>query len=70
MIAYAIRLLLGETLRDKLFDRTDSKHRLYSGLFLLLEHRPQVPHAMVQQIASTALLAVTCLVSAPVRTHV
>jgi hypothetical protein len=70
MIAYAIGLLLGETLRDKLFDRTHSKHCLYSGLFLLLEHRPRVPRVMAQQIASTALLAFTGLVSAPVRTHV
>jgi len=70
MIAYAIGLLLGETLCDKLFRRTDSKRRLYSGLFLLLAHRPQVPHAVAQQIAATALLAFTCLVSAPVRTHV
>jgi hypothetical protein len=70
MIAYAIGLLLGESLRDKLFDTTHSKHRLYSGLFLLLEHRPRVPRAMAQQIASTALLAFTSLVSAPVRTHV
>ena len=70
MIAYAVGLLLGETLRDKLFDRTHSKHRLYSGLFLLLEHRPQVPHATAQQIASAALRTFTCLVSAPVRTHV
>jgi hypothetical protein len=70
MIAYAIGLLLGESLRDKLFDTSHSKRRLYSGLFLLLEHRPRVPHAMAQQIASAALLAFTCLVSAPVRTHV
>jgi hypothetical protein len=70
MIAYAIGLLLGEILRDKLFDRTHSKRRLYSGLFLLLEHKPPVPRAMVQQIASAALLAFTCLVSAPVRTNV
>jgi hypothetical protein len=70
MIAYASGVLSGETLRDKLFDRPHSKHRLYSGLFLRLEHRPWAPRAMAQQIASTALLAFTCLVSAAVRTHI
>ena len=70
MIAYAIGLLLGETLREQLFDTTHSKHRLYSGLFLLLEHRPRLSRHMAQRIASTALLAFTGLVSAPVRTHV
>ncbi len=70
MLAHAIGLLFGETLRDKLFHTTHSKRRLYSGLFLLLEARPRVPRAMAQQIPSTALLAFTCPVSAPVRTHV
>ena len=69
MIAYAIGLLLGETLREQLFDTTHSKHRLYSGLFLLLEHRPRLSRHIAQRIASTALLAFTGLVSAPVRTH-
>lgn len=70
LIAYTIGLLLGETLRDKLFDSSHSKYRLYSGLFLLLEHRPQVSRAMAKWVANTALLAFTNLVSAPVRTHV
>lgn len=70
MIAYAIGLLLGETLRNRLSDTTHSKRQLYSGLFLLLQHRPRISRLVAQQVASTTLLAFTCLVSAAVRTHV
>lgn len=37
LIAYAIGLVLGETLRSHLFPETSRKHKLYSGLFVLLK---------------------------------
>ena len=37
LIAYAIGLVLSETLRTHLFPETSQKHRLYSGLFVLLK---------------------------------
>jgi len=70
MLAYAVGLWCGETLRDQLFATSPGQRSRYSGLFLLLQHKPKVPRALLQQTASTALQAFTCLVTLNVRTHV
>jgi hypothetical protein len=43
LIAYAIGLVLGETLRAQFFPRTSRKRKLYSGLFLLLRLKLALP---------------------------
>jgi hypothetical protein len=42
MIAYVIALWLGETLREALFPGDHRKHKLYSGLFVLLKLKPMI----------------------------
>ena len=37
LLAYAIGLWLGETLRMAIFPENSCKHKLYSGLFILLK---------------------------------
>ena len=61
LIAYAISLLLGETLRSFLFPVNDRKQRLYSGLFILLKFKlnlspPECHQVFTQALASFARL--------------
>ncbi|WP_299288663.1 transposase [Thermoflexus sp.] len=37
LLAYAVGLLIGETIRDEVY--WEKKHQAYSGLFILLQHR-------------------------------
>jgi hypothetical protein len=68
-IAYAIGLVLGETLRSHLFTETSRKRKLYSGLFVLLKLKLAVDFMEFRRICNTALKAFQAIVI-PVRTPV
>lgn len=68
-IAYAIGLVLGETLRSHLFTETSRKRKLYSGLFVLLKLKLAVDFMEFRRICNTALKAFQSIVI-PVRTPV
>jgi len=44
MMAYVIRLWLGEAVQDALFPEDNRKHELYSGLFVLLKLKLKISH--------------------------
>lgn len=69
LIAYAIGLVLGETLRSHLFPETSRKRKLYSGLFILLKLKLALPYPEFRKIHARALQAFHSLVL-PVRTFV
>jgi predicted MFS family arabinose efflux permease len=69
LIAYAIGLVLGETLRSHLFPETSRKRKLYSGLFVLLKLKLSLPYTEFRQISFLALQAFHSIVL-PVRTFV
>jgi hypothetical protein len=69
LIAYAVALILGETLRSHLFPQTHLKRKLFSGLFVLLRLKLTVPRPQFEQLSRKALQAFACIV-APVRTYV
>lgn len=69
LIAYAIGLVLGETLRSHLFPETCRKRKLYSGLFVLLKLKLSLSHPESKQIALQALQTFRSFVL-PVRTLV
>jgi hypothetical protein len=51
LIAYAIGLVLGETLRSQMFPETSRKRKLYSGLFVLLKLKLSL-HLQYRKISS------------------
>jgi len=69
LIAYAIGLWLGETLRSTLFPDGTRKHKLYSGLFVLLKLKLTISRQVFLPISSLALISFTNLVC-PVRSNV
>ena len=69
LIAYAIGLVLGETLRANLFPETSRKRNLYSGLFVLLKLKLSLPYQDFKQISFLALQTFHAIVL-PVRTFV
>jgi hypothetical protein len=69
LIAYAIGLVLGETLRSSLFPETSRKRKLYSGLFVLLKLKLSLPYQEFKQISFLALQTFHAIVL-PVRTFV
>jgi transposase len=69
LIAYAIGLVLGETLRSQLFPVTSRKHKLYSGLFVLLKLNLSIPNHQFPTIHSLALQTLHSILL-PVRTFV
>ena len=62
LIAYAIGLWLGETLRATLFPEGSRKHKLYSRLFVLLKLKLTMPRQDFLPISSLALSSFTNLV--------
>ena len=62
LIAYAIALWLGETLRSTLFPEGSRKHKLYSGLFVLLKLKLTITRQDFLPISSIALSSSTNLV--------
>ena len=69
LIAYAIGLVLGETLRSHLFSETSRKRRLFSGLFVLLKLKLPLSNLQFKQISSLALQTFRSMVI-PVQTFV
>lgn len=68
-IAYAIGLVLGETLRIHVFPDTSRKRKLYSGLFVLLKLQFSLPHQQFKSIHACAFQSFLALLF-PVRTFV
>ncbi len=52
LMTYAIGLILGETLRSYLFPGPHRKHKLYSGLFVLLKLKWILPYPKFKQVFS------------------
>jgi DDE family transposase len=69
LIAYAIGLILGETLRSSVFPETNPKRKLFSGLFVLLKLKLALPYPEFRKISSLAQLTFHSIVL-PVRTFV
>ena len=69
LIAYAIGLWLGEALRATLFPGGSRKHKLYSGLFVLLKLKLTITRQDFLPISSLALTSFANLVC-PVRSNV
>lgn len=69
LIAYAIGLVLGETLRAHLFPETSRKHKLYSGLFVLLKLKVALPYPQFRKIHALASQTFHAILL-PVRTFV
>jgi transposase len=69
LIAYAIALILGESLRAHLFPETHRKHKLYSGLFVLLRLKCSLPSHQFKQVLLQALQTFASIAH-PVRTYV
>ena len=62
LIAYTIALWLGEMLRSVLFPEGTRKHKLYSGLFVLLKLKLTMPRQDFLPISSRALSSFSNLV--------
>ena len=58
LIAYAIVLILGEALRAQLFPEGSRKYKLFSGPFVLLKLKPDIPPPLLAQAHSTFNLLV------------
>ena len=69
LIAYAIGLWLGESLRSSLFPEGTRKHKLYSGLFVLLKLKLTIPQHVFLPISSRAFSSFASLIL-PVRSNV
>jgi len=69
LIAYAIGLVLGETLRSYLFPETSRKRKLYSGLFVVLKLKFSLPYQVYKQITLHALESFR-MIALPVRSFV
>lgn len=62
LIAYAIGLWLGETLRSTLFPKDTRKHKMYSGLFVLLKLKLALSRQDFLPISSLALTSFSSLI--------
>lgn len=69
LLAYAIGLILGETLRSHLFPDGHPKHKIYSGLFVLLKLKWSLPYHKFRQIIRQASYTFASIFL-PVPTHV
>jgi hypothetical protein len=69
MIAYAVCLILGETMRDYLFPQPNRKRQAFSGPFILLKLKLNLPRSDFRAISALASLNFQSLVI-PVRTYV
>jgi hypothetical protein len=81
LIAYAIGLLVGESLRDKIYRAPASapsnskqpsgkRWKLYSGLFVLIKQKICLPEPVLEQFVTTVLHAFIRLVRGDVRSYV
>lgn len=81
LIAYAIGLLVGESLRDEMYNgppsdadssqpRTGKRWKLYSGLFILIKQKIWLSQQLLERIITAVLRTFTRLVRGDVRTYV
>ena len=69
LLAYAIGLLVGETVRDYVYGG-GRKWMLYSGLFILLKHKLSISRQVKAQIMKNAFLIFRRIILGDVRIHV
>jgi hypothetical protein len=69
LIAYAISLIFGETLRNKLFPETSRKRNAYSGPFVFLKLKLNLSPGEFRKTATTALATFLSVIT-PVRNNV
>ncbi len=69
MIAYAVTSILGETFRDQLFPIESRKHQAFSGPFILLKLKLNLPNQQFHAICRQALNTFQLIVL-PVRSNV
>lgn len=78
LIAYAIGLLLGESIRDCVYGPPEGTAsvpqgkywKLYSGLFVLLKQKILLPHQVLEQVVSNVQDSFACLALGNVRCSV
>ena len=86
LIAYAIGLLIGESIRDHLYGSSEQANAtlsgepnpphkgkywtLYSGLFILLKQKISLPHQVLKRLISAVQRVFACLVLGDVRCYV
>lgn len=70
LLAYAIGVLLGETLRDHLYAHRPSVRAIYSGLFILLKDPAAVGPQLMKRATHQAVHLFQSLLHYPVPTHV
>ena len=68
LLAYAIALLIGEELRDRVYQ--GRKRRLYSGLFIFLKQGIRLAKESAQEVMQRAYLSFSQVVLGDVRTFV
>jgi len=68
LLAYAIALLIGEELRDRMYQ--GRKWRLYSGLFIFLKQGIRLTKESAQEVIQRAYLSFSQIVLGDVRTYV
>jgi len=69
LMAYGIRLILGEVSRKMIFGKS-KRYRLYSGLFVLLRLKVKVSYEDIPKIVEQSLSLFPRLALSPVSTHV
>jgi len=86
LIAYAIGVLVGESIRDHTYGLSEQAHaaaprkqnqlhkgkywKLYSGLFVLLKQKILLSHQVLEQVILAVQRAFACLVLGDVRCYV
>jgi len=70
LLAYAVGLLLGESLRDQLYAHCPSLWATYSGLWTLLKNRTATGTRLTKRSTDHALRLFQSLIPYPVLTHV
>ena len=68
LLAYAIALLIGEDIRERIYP--GKKSRLYSGLFILLKHRIRLAGEAIGESIARAYSLLSGIIIGSVRTNV
>ena len=68
LLAYAIALLIGEDIRERIY--RGKKSKLYSGLFILLKHRVRLAREVMGDIVTTVHSLFRGVIFGNVRTNV
>jgi transposase len=68
LLAYAIALLIGEDIREHIYQGKKSK--LYSGLFILLKHRIRLARETIGESIARAYSLLSTIILGNVRTNV